>query len=171
MFKYLSLLIKKEEIKERRNEGRKEGREGGKEREERKKSVFFCLPLTWRNHYYLEFSIIYPWQNITYMIYYVKGIVRSALAGVGQLVGVSFCKSKCCGFDSCSRHTPGLLVWYPVGSHGGGRGRMFLSHIHVSLFLSLPSLSLKSISMSSSENNKKRFWELGMTHQSSRVSA
>ena len=78
-----------------------------------------------------------------------------ALAGVAQLVGVSFCKQKGQMFDSWSGPMPGMQVWSLYGMYVRGSRSMFLSHIDVSLPLSpsLP-LSLNSVSMSSGEDKQ-----------------
>ena len=82
-----------------------------------------------------------------------------ALAGVAQLVGASSSKPKGLGFNSQSGHLPRLRVRSPVGAHMRGKRLMFPL---TPLFLCPPHpalsspLSLKSISMSSGEDYKKK---------------
>ena len=56
----------------------------------------------------------------------------------GSVGWVSSCKVKGCWFDSWSGHMPGLWVQTPVGVCTGGNWSMFVSHIDLSLLLSLP---------------------------------
>ena len=58
---------------------------------------------------------------------------------VAQLVGASSCTPKGCGFKSWSGHIARLRVQSPVGACTRGNQLTFLSHIYVSLSLSLPS--------------------------------
>ena len=62
---------------------------------------------------------------------------------------------KCFRVDSWSGHIPRLQVLSPAGEHMGGNQAMFLTHIDVSLSLSLHPLPLKSINKSSGEDFKK----------------
>ena len=75
--------------------------------------------------------------------------IIKALASVAQLVRASFHKSKGYGFDSQSGHMPRSWVQTPIRVHTRGDQLLFLSHIDVSLplSLSLPSPLSKSISM------------------------
>ena len=68
-------------------------------------------------------------------------------------VGVSSYKLKGCGFDPCSGHTLKLQVQSLVGAHSEGNPLIYLSHINVSLPLSL---SLKSINISLAKDLKKK---------------
>ena len=58
---------------------------------------------------------------------------------VAHLVRASPCMPAGCRFEPWSGHIPRLWVRTPVGACKGGNQSMFLSHIYVSLFLSLPS--------------------------------
>ena len=83
-----------------------------------------------------------------------------------QLVGASSHTPQGSKFDSGSVYIYRLWVQSPVGVHTGSDQLMFLSHINVSLSLSLsfpltPSLSLKSINISSVEDLKKKEEEVG----------
>ena len=81
----------------------------------------------------------------------------SALPWPGGSVGWSIIPytKKGYRFAPWSGHIPRLWVWSPVGAHMRGNRLIFLSHIDVSLCLSLP-LSLKSINISSGDDLKKR---------------
>lgn len=70
------------------------------------------------------------------------------MVSVGQLAGVLSYKPKARGFDSGSGHMSRLQVWGLVGAHVKSNRLMFFFHSDVSLPLSHPSHSLKSISIS-----------------------
>ena len=92
-----------------------------------------------------------------------------ALASVAQLVEASSHRPKGQEFNSQSGHVPGWWIQSQAGACTRGSRMVFLSHINVSLPLSLshqcfsPSLSpslpltLKSISMSSGEDLKNAY--------------
>ena len=91
--------------------------------------------------------------QLTYLKYTIQ-----ALASVAQWVGASSCKLKGRRFDSQAGYLPGLRIWSQIKEHVRGNRMKFLCHMDVSLPLSLSpflSLSLKSISMSSSEDKNK----------------
>ena len=72
------------------------------------------------------------------------------------MVGTSSHKLKVPGFDSWSGHMPGLQVQFPGACK---RQPIDVSLSHECFFLSLfpsPSLSLKSINMSSGEDKEKK---------------
>ena len=68
----------------------------------------------------------------------------NTLTRVAQLVGCHSATAKGFWFDSWSGHMPGLPVQYLVGVCTRGNRSMFLSHMGVSLPLSLPSTLSKS---------------------------
>ena len=79
-----------------------------------------------------------------------------ALASVALLVGGLSYRQKGCGFDSWSGHIPRSRVWSPVREWMRGDPSMFLSHVYVSFPFFLLLFSLKSMSMSSGEDKKKK---------------
>ena len=70
------------------------------------------------------------------------------------MVGASSCKPKGHRFNSRSGHIPRLQIWSPVRVRTKSNQSMFLSHINVSLLLSLPPFP------SVLEGKKKSWWGL-----------